>query len=55
MSVEEEVEDFISKKFKYDIKNIKNMSLIKKINLIESDKNLYFKMKLHLRNLGYII
>jgi hypothetical protein len=55
VSVEEEVEDFISKKFKYDIKNIKNMSLIKKINLIESDKNLYFKMKLHLRNLGYII
>ncbi len=55
MSVEEEVENFISKKFKYDINNIKNMSLTKKISLIESDKKLHFKMKLHLRNLGYII
>jgi hypothetical protein len=55
MNIEEEVEDFISKKFKYDVLDIKKISLSKKMSLIENDKNLYLKMKLHLRSQGYII
>jgi hypothetical protein len=55
MNIEEEVENFISKKFKYDIKEIKKINLPQKMSLIESDKALYLKMKLHLRSQGYII
>lgn len=55
MSVEEEVEDFISKKFKYDIKYVKKINLPQKMGLIESNKALYLKMKLFLRSEGYII
>ena len=55
MNIEEEVESFISNKFKYDIKEVKKINLAHKMNLIESNKNLYLKMKLHLRSQGYII
>lgn len=55
INVEEEVEDFISKKFKYDIKDVKKISLTQKMSLIENNKVLYLKMKLFLRSEGYII
>jgi hypothetical protein len=55
MNIEEEVEDFISKKFKYDIKDVKKINLPQKMSLIEIDKALHLKMKLHLRSKGYIV
>jgi hypothetical protein len=55
MNIEEEVEKFISNKFKYDLKDVKKINLPQKMSLIESDTALYLKMKLHLRNQGYII
>jgi len=55
MNTKEEVDIFISKKFKYDIELVKKMQLSKKMSLIESDSLLYSKMKLFIRKEGYII
>jgi hypothetical protein len=55
MSVEEEVKSFISKKLKYNLKEIEKLSLPQKMSLIEINGELYLKMKLHLRSQGYII